>query len=293
MIFSGKSSKADFSCNTISCYATHKFSYFGININVRVCPYSSLPFRLLLFLQTPKPFDDLGWFKSSFLLSQGDALKRLSHLLRNVMWRSTKDNDAVRRQMGIPEQEERKVTLQFSTVEKYFYEKQLQATMDVAERVMKSSDASTTSGGSSGVSRRSAGVRARRAKARDLDSLNNLLQKLRAACCHPQVGTSGISLRRHGPGHYKKEGGSVADRVLTMDEILDKLIDDAKGKCEEAQRITVLYTNGLASLMRLKAEALGEGRAEIIGQNSNDITLRLLEKFQASSSQSRMVPAWT
>lgn len=238
-------------------------------------------FGLLLFLQTPKPFDDLGWFKSSFLLSQGDALKRLSHLLQNVMWRSTKDNDAVRRQMGIPDQEEKKVTLQFSTVEKYFYEKQLQATVDVAERVMKSSDAST--GGDSVVSGRRVGVRARRTMARDLDSLNNLLQKLRAACNHPQVGASGMSRRRHGPGHHHHhgEGGSVADRVLTMDEILDRLIDDAKGKCEEAQRITVLYTNGLASLMRLKSEAISEGRLELIGQNSNDGVLKLLEKSVA------------
>ena len=238
-------------------------------------------FGLLLFLQTPKPFDDLGWFKSSFLLSQGDALKRLSHLLQNVMWRSTKDNDAVRRQMGIPDQKEKKVTLQFSTVEKYFYEKQLQATVDVAERVMKSSDDSTGDG--SVVSGRSVGVRARRAMARDLDSLNNLLQKLRAACNHPQVGASGMSRRRHGPGHHHHgEGGSVADRVLTMDEILDRLIDDAKGKCEEAQRITVLYTNGLASLMRLKSEAISEGRLEsLIGHHSNDSVLKLLEKSVA------------
>ena len=166
--------------------------------------------------------------------------------------------------------------LQFSTVEKYFYEKQLQATVDVAERVMKSSDASA--GGGSGVSGRSVGVRARRAMARDLDSLNNLLQKLRAACNHPQVGASGMNRRRHGQGHHHVEGGSVAARVLTMDEILDKLIDDAKGKCEEAQRITVLYTNGLASLMRLKSEAIDEGRVELIGQNSTDSMIKLLEK---------------
>ena len=141
---------------------------------------------------------------------------------------------------------------------------------------MKSSDASA--GGGSGVSGRSVGVRARRATARDLDSLNNLLQKLRAACNHPQVGASGMNRRRHGPGHHHVAGGSVADRVLTMDEILDRLIDDAKGKCEEAQRITVLYTNGLASLMRLKSEAIDEGRVELNGQNSTDSMIKLLEK---------------
>ena len=209
-------------------------------------------FGLILFLQTPKPFDDLKWFSNSILLSQGDALKRLFHLLENVLWRSTKDNDAVRRQIGIPDQEEKKVILQFSSVEKFFYDKQLQATMDVARRVMESSDTNNSGGGKTAGN--NGGARARRAKARDVDSLNNLLQKLRAACCHPQVGASGMSLRRHGRGHHHGEG--VADRVLSMDDILDKLIDDAKGKCEEAQRVTVLYTNGLASLMRLKAEAM-------------------------------------
>jgi len=128
-------------------------------------------FGLLLFLQTPSPFDDIRWFRSSFVLSQGDALERLSTLLQSVLWRCTPSLPSVRSQLGIPDLEERKVILQFSSVEKFFYEKQLQATIDVAQRIMHSSDSSVSSGSSGGA-------RARRAKARDLDSLNNLQQKI-------------------------------------------------------------------------------------------------------------------
>jgi hypothetical protein len=40
-----------------------------------------------------------------------------------------------------------------------------------------------------------------------------------------------------------------------MDEILNKLIDDSKVRCEEAQRLVVMHTNGLACLSKLKAES--------------------------------------
>ena len=70
-------------------------------------------YGLLLFLSF-KPFDNKQWFLNSFIPSHGDALKRLSHLLLHILWRSTKANALVRQQMGIPEQEEIKV--KFSSV---------------------------------------------------------------------------------------------------------------------------------------------------------------------------------
>ena len=78
-------------------------------------------YGLLLFLSF-KPFDEKSWFSNSFIQSQGNALGRLEHLLQNIMWRSTKANNFVREQMGIPEQEEKKIKLNFSSVEKYFYQ---------------------------------------------------------------------------------------------------------------------------------------------------------------------------
>lgn len=184
-------------------------------------------YGLFLFLSF-KPFDEKSWFMNSFILSQGDAMKRLSHLLRNVMWRSTKLNNSVRSQMGIPEQEENKVVLRFSSIEKYFYEKQYEEALGAMHKWS--------------------------AKGRP-DKLHLALNKLRAACCHPQVGASGISgsSRQH-------QGGSST--VLSMDEILNKLIDDSKLRCEEAQRLVVMHTNGLACLSKLKAESSDSSEAK-------------------------------
>ena len=179
-------------------------------------------YGLFLFLSF-KPFDEKNWFMNSFILSQGDAMKRLSHLLRKVMWRSTKLNNSVSAQMGIPEQEENKVVLHFSSIEKYFYEKQYEEALGAMHKWS--------------------------AKGRP-DKLHLALNKLRAACCHPQVGASGISGRCS-----RQHQGS---RTLSMDEILNKLIDDSKVRCEEAQRLVVMHTNGLACLSKLKAESSGE-----------------------------------
>mmetsp|Transcript_20650 Transcript_20650/g.44862 ORF Transcript_20650/g.44862 Transcript_20650/m.44862 type:complete len:1793 (-) Transcript_20650:162-5540(-) len=175
-------------------------------------------YGLLLFLSF-KPFDEKSWFSNSFVPSHGDALERLSHLLQGIMWRSTKANKCVRRQMGIPEQEEQKVILQFSSVEKYFYGQQYEETSRAAKNWTE----------------------------KNSTLLNHSLQKLRAACCHPQVGASGIG------GRVRKQQGSST--VLSMDQILEKLIDDSKAKCEEAQRISILHTIGLAGLTKLEAEA--------------------------------------
>ena len=120
-------------------------------------------YGLLLFLSV-KPFDEKRWFANSFVLSHGNALGRLSHLMKNIMWRSTKENKFVRQQMGIPDQEEKRVILQFSFVEQFFYDRQF----DITSKAVHSWT-----------------------EAKGPNWLSHSLQRLRAACCHPQVGTSG------------------------------------------------------------------------------------------------------
>jgi E3 ubiquitin-protein ligase SHPRH len=44
-----------------------------------------------------------------------------------------------------------------------------------------------------------------------------------------------------------------------MDQILDKFVDDAKQKCEEAQRLTVMHINAMAALWKLKVEVKERG----------------------------------
>ena len=44
-----------------------------------------------------------------------------------------------------------------------------------------------------------------------------------------------------------------------MDQILDRLIDDAKLKCEEAQRLCLMHNNAMAALAKLKVGAKARG----------------------------------
>ena len=206
-------------------------------------------YGLFLFLSF-RPFHDKDWFVNSFLLSQGDAMKRLSHLLRKVMWRSTKQNCSVREQMGIPEQEEKKVMLHFSSIEKYFYNKQYEEAIGAVQRW-------------------SAAGRP--------DKLHLALNKLRAACCHPQVGASGLT------GRSNRQQGSRY--VLSMEEILNKLIEDSKGRVEEAQRLFVMHTNGMACLSKLKAESSESSETKKKHmEKSLDTYLEVIDMMNKSSS---------
>eukprot|EP00899_Mesostigma_viride_P007989 jgi/Mesvir1/17191/Mv07612-RA.1 len=66
------------------------------------------------------------------------------------------------------------------------------------------------------------------------------LVRLRQACCHPQVGSAGIrSLHRQ-------------RAPMTMDEILDVLVNKARIEAEETQRLMVSAMHGTAALMILE-----------------------------------------
>ena len=195
-------------------------------------------YGLLLFLYT-KPFCEKDWFRSCVKAEHRDVTERIAHMLHDSLWRSTKSNNTVRLQMGIPEQVEKKVILKFSSVEKHFYQRQLEETILAAGPIIGDHRSNNN-----------------KRKAKDADFLSNQLHRLRAACCHPQVGTSGI-------GKVQKQsnysGTSVANGVLSMSQILDRLIDDAKVKAEEAQRLYTLNTNAIACLFKLKAESGARG----------------------------------
>jgi SNF2 family DNA or RNA helicase len=196
-------------------------------------------YGLLLFLRLD-PFCEKKWFQKCFNPFYRNIDERIKHLLHNVLWRSTKHFDLVKEQMGIPDQVERKVLLKFSSIEKHFYNRQLEQTIlavgDVQDGPSRSSKKNSTR----------------------VHIVTDQLHKLRAACCHPQVGSSGIGAvkrRRHGV----EQDSSVSSRVMSMSQILDKFIDDAKLQCEESQRLAVLHTNGMAATSYLKTEAKQRG----------------------------------
>jgi SNF2 family DNA or RNA helicase len=200
-------------------------------------------FGLLLFLRC-SPFCDKQWFTRCLSSAHRGVDERMWQLLRTVFWRSTKAFDIVQEQMGIPEQIEKKVILRFSSVEKHFYNLQLEQTLSIAGDLAENEK------------------NGKRRRATQLDLLSNQLHRLRAACCHPQIGASGISRKMkssQGKGISSSPGVSVGSGVLSMDQILDRLIDDAKLKCEEAQRLSLMHTNAMAALSMLKVEAKDRG----------------------------------
>ena len=125
-------------------------------------------------------------------------------------------------------------------------------------------------------------ISARRMRKKQADTKNsavmlpNELHRLRAACCHPQVGVGEV-------GNLKRQneysGTSVATEVLSMCQILDRLIDDAKVKAEEAQHLYTLNTNAIACLHRLKAESGSRGGGLI----DSDVEMYLLQKSPKAS----------
>lgn len=201
-------------------------------------------YGLLLFLRMD-PFSDKLWFNKCFGSCHRHIDERIRCLLKDVFWRSTKSLDTVRDQMGVPEQIENKVSLRFSSIEKHFYDRQLEHTLSVAGEL---------------ADRAKAG---RKRKASQLELLAEHLHRLRAACCHPQVGSTGIGKAKKHRVVGKKSGEgstvSVSSRVMSMDQILDRFIDDSKLKCEEAQRLALLHTNGMAAISKLKVEAKQRG----------------------------------
>ena len=208
-------------------------------------------YGLLLFLRL-EPFWDKGWFQKCFNPAIRNTHERIKCLLHNVFWRSTKSSELVRKQMGIPEQIEKKIILNFSSIEKHFYNRQLEQT------ILAANDVNNVQG------------QLNKKSSSRLLLLTDQLHKLRAACCHPQVGSSGVtSVKRH---RNKNGDNSVSSRVMTMNQILDKFIEDAKIQCEESQRLAVLHTNGMAAVSRLKIEAKCRG-VSISESDSN-----LLEK---------------
>eukprot|EP00536_Pseudo-nitzschia_multiseries_P006243 jgi/Psemu1/239230/estExt_Genewise1.C_1300044 len=224
-------------------------------------------YGLFLFLRLA-PFDDRDFFNSCLGSTIDGFDVRLQFLLHNIFWRSTKALDIVKKQIGIPEMKEERVVLKFSSIERHFYDRQLQKTLQLAD------DSKVVSLG-----------KGKRTSTR-FDFLSESLHRLRAACCHPQVGSSGISggrrtkSRKMSSGSRKEGGNSVASRVMTMEQILDRFIDDARHKCEEAQRIAILHTNGMAGLTRLKIEARARGVK--IDQNDRSLLLRSGQLYRES-----------
>ncbi|ONM60590.1 zinc ion binding [Zea mays] len=189
-------------------------------------------FGLLRFLRT-NPFDTYRWWvdiiRDPYERGNKVAMNYAHNFFREIMWRSSKIH--VSAELQLPPQEECFSWLIFSSIEEYFYKKQHATCMDHAHQIIRSLRNDTN----------------RRESISDSNALLNVylsnddiakllvpLLKLRQACCHPQVGSSGLCSLQHNP--------------LSMDEILQVLIGKAKIEGEEELRKIVVALNGLAGL---------------------------------------------
>lgn len=237
-------------------------------------------YGLLLFLRLV-PFASKTWFHMCLQTGHEGTMERVERLLQHILWRSTKASDSVRVQMGIPSQVEKKVVLRFSSIERHFYDRQLERTMLAASDLIDANE------------------RSKKRKVHSHEMLSHHLHRLRAACCHPQVGSTGLgrSTKKCKQTSYVSSDGNTSpltagSGVLTMDQILDKLIDDTKQQCEEAQRLAIMHTNAMAALSRLKVEAKphgGENCDKALLKMSCDLYMESLDLTERNSTPSSVI----
>jgi E3 ubiquitin-protein ligase SHPRH len=150
---------------------------------------------------------------------------------KQVMWRSSKVH--VADELQLPPQEECVSWLKFSAIEEHFYSRQHDTCVSYAREVIETLKRDILKRGHTS----SDNPLVTHAEAAKL--LNSLL-KLRQACCHPQVGSSGLRSLQQSP--------------MTMEEILMVLVKKTQSEGEEALRVLIVALNGIAAIAMLKQE---------------------------------------
>ncbi|KAG8079306.1 hypothetical protein GUJ93_ZPchr0007g5579 [Zizania palustris] len=223
-----ESSKTSVTEMAMRLNAQHRWCITGTPIQRRLDDL----FGLLCFLRT-SPFDTYRWWVDIIRdpYERGDmiAMHYTHKFFKEIMWRSSKIH--VSRELQLPPQEECFSWLTFSSIEEYFYQKQHGTCMDHAHEII----------------RRLRNDANRREPTSDSNAASNVylsnddiakllvpLLKLRQACCHPQVGSSGLCSLQRTP--------------LSMGEILQVLIGKAKVEGEEELRKIIVALNGLAGI---------------------------------------------
>jgi E3 ubiquitin-protein ligase SHPRH len=179
-------------------------------------------YGLMLFLQVQPWGTDQRWFKHGLqrLYEGGREVSVLRELLHNVMWRSAKKD--VKDEIRLAPLTEMSYRLKFSDTEKHFYKRQKEECSELASKILVGLNCMTEQIGRDAIRK-----------------VAIPLLRLRQACCHPQVGSFGIT--------------PLQDRkALPMNEILNKLIEQAKEKCNIKLKDVVLFMQGTAALLHIQ-----------------------------------------
>lgn len=197
-------------------------------------------YGLLRFLKA-SPFDVYRWWveviRDPYECKDVAAMEFTHQLFKQLMWRSSKSH--VADELQLPPQEECVSWLSFSPVEEHFYQRQHETCVDFAREVLERFKHNMLNGESSDSLSCDSPSDPFITHLEAAKLLNSLL-KLRQACCHPQVGGSGLRSLQQAP--------------MTMDEILSVLICKTKIEGEEALRKVVSSLNGLAGIAIIQGE---------------------------------------
>ncbi|XP_024639582.1 E3 ubiquitin-protein ligase SHPRH isoform X3 [Medicago truncatula] len=221
-------------------------------------------YGLLRFTKTG-PFNIYRWWSEVIRdpYEKGDmgATEFTHRVFKQIMWRSSKQH--VADELELPSQEECLSWLTLSPVEEHFYKRQHEACVRDSHEVIESlrndilnrkvPDSVSSSGSSDPLITQA-----------EAGKLLNALLKLRQACCHPQVGSSGLRSLQQSP--------------MTMEEVLTVLISKTKIEGEEALRRLVIALNALAAIVTIQndfsqAASLYNESLTLVEEHSEDFRL--------------------
>ncbi|KAK9124782.1 hypothetical protein Sjap_014384 [Stephania japonica] len=221
-------------------------------------------YGLLRFLNAT-PFEVHRWWleviRVPYERKEAGAIEFTHMFFKQIMWRSSKFH--VTDELELPLQEECITWLFFSPIEAHFYQRQHETCASYACEVIESfkNEIHKKKFHGSEPNDTSSDIILTPTEAAKL--LRSLL-KLRQACCHPQVGSSGLR--------------SMQQTPMTMEEILEVLVGKTKIEGEDALRKLVVALNGMAGIAIIekdlsRALSLYEEALTLAEEHSNDFRL--------------------